>query len=126
MPSLSQSLRETNHRLSFWLDSMVAAHGQLALATPEHMAALLSELLRAGAELRVKPLTPGKDNPELNSALDPDLERELAEYRRHIDRLRQLLPSIHTKLLGERARLEAQRARVRSAAEWARASRQTL
>jgi hypothetical protein len=29
-------------------------------------------------------------------------------------------------LLGERARLEAQRTRVRSAAEWARASRQTL
>ncbi len=125
MPSLSQSLRETNHRLSFWLDSMVAARGQPALATPEHMAALLSELLRAGAELRAKPLTPGKDNPEL-SALDPELERELAEYRRHVERLRQLLPSIHTQLLAERARLEAQRARVRSAAEWARASRQTL
>jgi uncharacterized protein (DUF849 family) len=118
MVSLAQNLRETNGRLCSWLDSMATKQGQPALATPEHIAALLSELLRAGAGLRAEPLTPRGD--------DPELDRELAAYRRHVERLRELLPSIHTQLLAERARLEAQRARVRSAAEWARASRQTL
>jgi len=118
MPSLVQNLRETNGRLILWLDSMVARQAQPALATPEHMAALLSELLHAGAELRAEPLTRPGD--------DPELDRELAEYRSHVMRLRELLPLIHTQLLAERARLEAQRARVRSAAEWAHASRQTL
>lgn len=116
--SLSHNLRDTNHRLRFWLDSMVPGPGQPTGAMPEHMAALLSELLRAGAGLRAKPL-PAKGE-------DPELEAELETYRSHVVRLRELLPSIHSQLLGERARLEAQRTRVQSAAEWARASRQTL
>jgi hypothetical protein len=118
MPSLVQNFRETNARLNFWLDSMVAKHGRPALATPEQMAALLSELLRAGAGLRAEPM-PEKGN-------DPELDLELEKYRCNVERLREFLPSIHRQLLAERARLEAQRARVRSAAEWARASRQTL
>jgi hypothetical protein len=118
MPSLALDLRATNRRLSFWLDTIVAPHGQPAGATPEPMAALLSELLRAGAGLRAEALPPRGN--------DPELDRELAEYRTHVERLRELLPSVHAQLLLERARLEAQRARIRSAAEWARASRQTL
>jgi len=61
MPSLLLNLRETNRRLSFWLDSMVAPREQPA-ASPEQMAGLLSELLRAGTWLRAEPLpTPGAD-----------------------------------------------------------------
>jgi hypothetical protein len=118
MSSLLQNLRGTNRRLSFWLDSMMARHGQPAGATPEPMAALLSELLRAGIDLRAQPI-PVKGN-------DPEMDAELEKYRCNVERLRELLPSIHNQLLLERARLEAQRACVRSAAEWARASRQTL
>ena len=118
IPPWLENLRGTNQRLSLWLDSMVPQPGRPAGATPEHMSALLSELLRAGAELRAEPLPPRGD--------DPELDREVAEYRGHVERLRDFLPSLHTHLLAERARLEAQRARVRSAAEWARASRQTL
>ena len=118
MPLCLENLRGTNHRLSFWLDSMVAQPGRPSGATPEHISALLSELLRAGAELRVEPMPP--------RGHDPELDREVAQYRRHVERLRDFLPSLHSHLLAERARLEAQRARVRSAAEWARASRQTL
>jgi hypothetical protein len=120
-PSRSESLRESNCRLRFWLDNilhnMVPGDEQLHV-TPEHMTALLSELLRAGAELRAQPI------PARGS--DPALDQELETYRGHVERLRALLPAIHTHLLAERARLEAQQARVRSAAEWARASRQTL
>jgi len=50
----------------------------------------------------------------------------LSAYRKQVERLRVLLPSIHQTLLGERARLEQERARVTSTAEWARRSRQTL
>jgi hypothetical protein len=122
MPSLtlsrSEDLRETNRRLGFLLDCMLDDQGQPTVASPEQMAALLSELLRAGAELRAKPL-PAKGN-------EPGFDGELAAYRRLVERLRDLLPSIHRQLLMERARLEAQQTRVRSAAEWAQASRQTL
>lgn len=116
--SHAQNIRDTNRRLSFLLADVPAKPGPPAVATPEHMAALLAELLRAGATLRAEALpTKGSDR---------ELDTELDEYRRHVERLRELLPSIHRQLLAERARIEAQRTRVRSAAEWARASRQTL
>jgi len=122
MPTLllsrAEELRETNGRMRVLLDTTLARQEQSAFTTPEQMAALLSELLRAGAVLRVAPL-PAKGS-------DPELDAELHEYRLHVERLRELLPSIHHQLLAERARLEAERTRVRSTAEWARASRQTL
>jgi hypothetical protein len=118
MPTILQNMRDTNHRLSFWLNSMGAEHGRPILATPEHMAAFLSELLRAGEELRAEPTSA--------TGSDPELAGELAQYRRHVERLRELLPSIHDQLLAERARLEAHRAQVRAADEWAGAFHQTL
>ena len=118
MPSLLKNLRETNRRLNFWLESVVSEPGQPAMPTPGQMAAVLSELLQAGANLRAQPsVMPG---------LVPALDRELENYRHNLERLRDILPAIHGQLLVERARLEGQRARVQSAAEWARASRQTL
>jgi len=118
MMPLLQSLRDANCRLSFWIDGAHGSDGKPTVAAPEHMAALLSELLRAGADLRARPLDVG----DRDSALD----EELARYRSNVERLRDLLPAIHSQLLAERARLERQCARVMSAAEWARASRQTL
>jgi len=116
MTIVPQDLRETNRRLSFWLDSL--DHQRPAVATPEQMAGLLSELLRTGAWLHAQSL------PAFGS--DPQLNLELECYRGNVERLRELLPSIHRQLLAERARLETQRARVRSAVEWAHASRQAL
>jgi hypothetical protein len=118
MPLLLQTLRETNHRMISWLEGLVALQGRPTAATPAQMSGLLSELLRVGAGLRAEPIPP-KGN-------DPELDRQLETYRRHVEQLRDLLPFIHSQLLRERARLEDQRTRVRSAAEWARASRQTL
>jgi hypothetical protein len=118
MPSLLENMRDTNRRLTFWLDSLGTGTGTSALPTPDHMAALLSELLRAGAGLRSRPAS--------SHSADPDLDQEIAIYRTLVERMRDLLPAIHSQLLAERARLEAQRARVRSAAQWVCASRQTL
>lgn len=121
MPSLTlprtETLRETNHRLRFWLADMTPGN-ETAAATPEHLGSLLSELLRAGDLLR--------SQPPVSCGLDLDFEHEVDEYRGHIERLRELMPVIHHQLLAERARIEKQRNRLRSAAEWAHASRQTL
>ena len=79
------------------------------------MTKLLSELMRAGQWLRQLPQRCGAE-----------LEQQLSEYRSNVQRMRDLLPSIHNALLRERSRLERERARVESAAEWARRSRETL
>jgi ABC-type nitrate/sulfonate/bicarbonate transport system substrate-binding protein len=117
--TLAQNLHETNARLGLWLDSLVVdsagAAPQARAATPQQMAGLLSELMRAGEWLRDLPV-----------AKDEAVEQELSVYRKNVERLRDLLPAIHGALLRERVRLEQERARVESAAEWARGSRQTL
>lgn len=117
--SLAGNLRETNARLGLWLDSLVVdsagATPQARPATPQQMAGLLSELMRAGEWLRALP-----------AARDEAVEQELTVYRKNVERLRDLLPSIHGALTRERGRLEQERARVESATQWARGSRQTL
>jgi hypothetical protein len=119
MPSLSQNLRQTNHRLRFWLDRFVPKPAApLPLATPEQMTAILSELLRAAEWLHTAQ-TAAREK-------DPDLDAEIREYRANVVWLHELLPGMHVRLLAERARLEVERSRVRATAEWARASRQTL
>jgi hypothetical protein len=113
---LTQNLRAANRRLLFWLDSFAFNDGSLAPATPQQMIGLLSELMRAGEWLRAG----------LPLENDPELQAELAEYRRHVEKLRELLPSIHQQLLAERGRLEAERSRMGVVAEWACGARQTL
>lgn len=112
----AEALRETNLRLGLCLQTLAPDQEHLAAATPQQMMALLSELLRAGEWLR-------SGLPEERNA---ELETELATYRGHVKRLHELMPSIHSRLLQEKARLEAERSRVDASAEWARASRQTL
>jgi hypothetical protein len=116
---LAQNLRETNTRLGFWLDRMINHETRERRAPrnliPQQMAALLSELMRAGQWLR-----------ELPRDREPEIEQELNRYCKNVERVRDLLPSMQAALLEERARLEQERARVRSAVEWARRSRQTL
>ncbi len=111
-------LRGTNARLGPCLDSLFPGRGQSAVTMAERMSALLSELLSAGAALRAQPLPPRGHAVEL--------DRELDRYRAQVERLRDLMPALQRHLLAERARLEKQRSRVASAAQWARASRQTL
>lgn len=125
LPDFALNLHETNARLAGLLDSLLLdrmpppnpapLNASPRAATAQQMATLLSELMRAGQWLRSLPCEK-----------DAALERELSEYRQQVERLRVLLPSIHQTLLGERARLEQERARVVSAAEWAQRSRQTL
>ena len=116
---LSSVLHETNLRLGSILDSLRASspavQNEVRAVTPQEMATLLAELMKAGQCLRARP-----------SQADRALETELKEYRSLVERLRGLLPSIQAALLRERARLERERDRVCSASEWAQGSRQTL
>jgi len=112
-------LRETNRRLSAWLEKFSAnppRPGEASSAvSSEQMTEILSELMRAGSWLRSLPKT-------TNTAL----EQELRQYRRRVEDLRDLLPHIHRALIDERARLEKERNRLASASTWAQLSRQTL
>lgn len=83
--------------------------------TPQQISSLLSELTRAGQWLRSLP-----------EHRDPGLEHALVEYRTQVERLRALLPAIHSALLEERDRLAHQSERVNAANQWIQASRQTL
>ena len=116
---LSENLHEINGRMRAVLDSLgfdsTQANFSSRAATPQQMAGLLSQLMRAGQWLRTLPLDRG-----------PDLERELNAYRKNVEHLRAVLPAIHSTLLRERARLEQERSQVQTAAAWAAGSRQTL
>jgi len=110
------SFHETNARLRFWLDSLAAGVAtESSSATPQQISGLLAELLRAGERLRTLP-----------ARRSAELEQELDQYRQNVEHLRELLPSIRRALLEHRARLEQERSRLRTAADWARGSRQTL
>jgi len=113
--SLVQSLRTANQRLRSQLDRLIPSPARRGFATPQQIAGLLGELQRVGEWLR-------SGLPEVSL----ELEAELGEYRRNVEKLRDLLPFIHGRLVEERNRLEAERARVDSAARWAQGSRQTL
>jgi hypothetical protein len=116
---VAQELHQSSLRLGSYLDSLIfratRLESEARSATPEQMNGLLSELIRAGETLR-----------RLPSAPDTEIQAELAEYRRIVTRLRDLLPAIHRALLQERTRLEAERDRLQSASQWARVSRETL
>lgn len=113
---LSQDLLETNARLHLRLEGLCQTPP--VPVTPEHIAELLSQLLRVAEWLRHR-LPPETEQSR-------QLQLELAAYRGNLERLQTLLPGLHRQLLAERARLEAERTRLRAAVQWAQASRQTL
>lgn len=118
MPAATEfadELHATNERLNSWLTNLSPAGSPIRPATPDQMNGILSELMRIGRILRAA-------QQEGSDAV----QQELGIYRKHVEQLRSLLPSIHQTLLNERARIEQERQRISSASEWVRASRQTL
>lgn len=108
---LTYDLHQTNARLRILIEALHPG----PVTTPQQMAGLLSELMRAGAQLRALP-----------DEKQSELETELSEYRLIVERLRMFLPMIQSALLQEKSRLEKERSRLRGAAEWAGRSQQTL
>jgi len=116
---IAENLHQCNVRLGQALSGLDAGSApgcqQARAASPHQMAGLLSELMTAGESLRSLPCEQG-----------PDLQLEVSLYRKNVERLRELMPFIHSALLQERAHMEQERGRVEAAAEWARRSRLTL
>jgi len=114
MSVILEGLQGANRRLRLVLEA-IEDTGPAIRVTPEQLAALLEELLRVGEWLRSGAIRdPG-----------PAVARELDEYRKHMERLRRLMPSVQACLLTERARLEADRAHLKAAAAWAGGSQST-
>jgi hypothetical protein len=108
----AQNLHQTNCNLLRILDKLSPPDASPTALSRELMD-LFAEVLRVGSWL----------HPDSTAAADSELQKELSEYHRLLQRLKILLPDIHAKLLTERARLESERAHLRAAADWARASR---
>jgi hypothetical protein len=83
---------------------------------PQDFSDLMSEILRAAECLANVPA------PSDATAL----EREMLEYHRNLEQLRDFLPQLHGNLLAEKSRLETARAHIATASAWARSSGQTL
>lgn len=121
MPVVSlqtSDLDKITDRLRHLLDTIAPPSctpgAQTRTVTPEEMNDLLSWLMEAGQSLRSR------------SADHSVPEEQITQYRTEVQRLHALLPSIHSALLAERARLEQERDRVCAAGEWVRRSRETL
>lgn len=111
-----EALRNINRRLRTLLDTVAPENVEPVPATPEQLAGLLTELLQAGDLLR---------QPRVE-AHTLEMDGEINSYRKNVERLRDIVPIMQTRLLAERARLEAERTHLESAAAWARANRKTL
>ncbi len=85
------------------------------LLTPEQISELLSDLMRAGQCMRT-----------MSSGSNEELARAVGACRAQVERLREMLPTIHSALLRERARLATERERLTSIGAWAQASKQSL
>jgi len=113
----ARTLATANRHLRAGLARLLPEPSPSAPLHPKDFSDLLMELLHAGACLRSIPL---------GRAPDADLQDALSEYRSLVERLAQILPHVHGRLLTEKARLQLARAHVTATAAWARASQNTL
>jgi hypothetical protein len=104
---LLDRIQHANQNLGQLVD-MLATDQERNCLTPEHLSILLAELLGVGETVQREGV------PEN----DPELAPALHQYRQHLKRLRELLPSLQACLLTERARLEAERSHLEAAYAW--------
>ncbi len=115
MTDLLQRLKVANQNLSQLIQLLLPSDSPREPIGPDHLAVVLTQILRVHECLQTGNL-PGHD-AELSAAL--------RQYRSHMERLRELLPSLHASLLTQRARLESERSHLEAATAWTGASRST-
>jgi|ERR1039457_2911853 hypothetical protein len=115
-PAISQDAVETLRQVN---DDLRAALIRLRLdgstAGPQDFWDLLGQLHRASECTRRRPHCEAVA-----------FDEELLEYGRNLERLKNLLPEVHERLLAEKSRLETARNHATAATAWARASKETL
>jgi len=115
-PSTHEALHSINDHLRVVLKQWAKAPGEPGALLPEALNMLLARLSQA-AEL-LKNRSAGNR--------DAQVEKEVCDYRANVERLQELLPHIHNRLLAEKARLESVRAHLEAAAAWADARKKVL
>ncbi len=101
-------LQSANQRMEFWLSHLDTWSAGKACSDP--MSELLGIILRVGEQLA----------PIVSGTLDVSMEAELTKYRSNLHQLQQILPTVHARLIQQRARLELERARMQQVAGWTR------
>ena len=114
MPEFLEPIKRANRNLGTLLKQLEDNSVCMAIA-PDDLAIVLTELLSVGEWLHTESIPRN----------DPEVAQALSQYRSYLDRLRLLMPSLHTQLLTERARLESERSHLEAASAWAGTSRQT-
>ncbi len=119
------TLRQVNDRLRAALARFRPEQTLSSKITAGDLSGVLAELLRARECLRnlLSQDTPSTPATAQETAA---LAEETRTYRANLEKLKRFLPDLHTRLLAERARLEAAQTHVAAASAWARASGKTL
>lgn len=112
-----ENLRVVNRSLQAWLARFPIERNAPMTIAPTELTDLLAALRGVSACLRSLPAA---------NAPDAELASEISAYRRNVQLLQQVLPSVQGRLLIEKARLQIARAHVAKAAAWAQVSQKTL
>lgn len=112
MPNLVEILRETSRNIQRILESIEQGGGGPVSLTSADLSELLRELQSAGNHL-VASCGGGSEN---------HLDQQLAEYRNHLEKLRDALANLQMRLIVERAALDREQGHLQAATGWARAN----
>lgn len=114
---VSQDLHSINDYLREALARWRNAPGDPSALQPDALTPLLAKL-NSAAEL-LKGIV-------ASDPADLELQKEISDYRSNVEKLQELLPLIHNRLLSEKARLESARAHLAAVAAWADARNKLL
>lgn len=126
-PGALETLRRVNGNLRSAIGRLRPERRHCSTLQPQDLAELMSHVLQATECLRnIHPHSPGPTKLEDHLVEREVIEKEVLEYRRHLEDLKHFLPDLQVRLLAERARLETARAHLSAASAWAGARRETL
>ncbi|HZQ23157.1 MAG TPA: hypothetical protein VFA89_10175 [Terriglobales bacterium] len=114
MSAFLRDLDESNASLGNHLRKLTDPELNVAWLSAE-LVGVLSDLRDLGEWLRSETAT--RDRLPVH--------QQLLEYRAKLEQLRNVMCALHSRLLTERSRLQAERTHLNTASEWARASRKT-
>jgi hypothetical protein len=112
-----ESLRAVNCSLRARLARLPGAQTNSGAIAPTEFTDLLTELRRGTDCWRGLPTA---------STPEAEMVSELSDYRRNVELLGKILPSLQGRLLVEKGRLQTARTHVAKVAAWAAVSKKTL
>lgn len=116
MSKFSLELRRADQILDGLIETLAQSPQPSLAVTQDHLTRAFAAILQVEESLR----------EGMHWTENPSLQLEIREYRDRLARVRSLMPSLHVRLLTERARLEAERSHLEAAGAWADASKATV